>query len=155
MPTYIQGQLSAQKMRIAVVIARFNQFICQSLLDCAIDCFKRHGGSAGDLTVHWAPGSFELPLVAQRTAQTGKYDAVICLGVIIRGSTPHFDFIAASAANGISKAALNSDTPIIFGVLTTNSIEQAIERAGTKSGNKGWDAMLSAIEMVDLLKKIG
>jgi len=119
-----------------------------------VDCLNRHGAAEENITVYWVPGSFEIPLAAQKAAESGKFDAVICLGVVIRGATPHFEFIAAAASKGVANVALQTGKPVIFGILTTNSIEQAIERAGTKSGNKGWDAALSAIEMVDLMRKM-
>jgi len=128
--------------------------ITERLFEGALDCFQRHGGKEEDLTVVRVPGAFEIPLVAMKLAKGGKYDAVICLGAIIRGSTPHFDYVAAEAAKGVANAAMNSGLPVIFGILTTDSIEQAIERAGTKAGNKGWDAMLSGIEMADIYKQI-
>lgn len=151
---HIQGSLTAENVKIALVAGRFNQFVCQSLLDGALDCLNRHGAKEEDITVYWVPGSFEIPLAAQKAAESGKFDAVICLGVIIRGATPHFDYIAGNTSRGVANIALQTGKPVIFGILTTNSIEQAIERAGTKSGNKGWDAALAAIEMVDLLRKM-
>jgi 6,7-dimethyl-8-ribityllumazine synthase len=154
MPTHIQGSLTAENVKVAIVIGRFNQFVCQSLLDGALDCLNRHGATEEDISVYWVPGSFEIPLAAQKAAESGKFDAVICLGVIIRGATPHFDYIAGNTSKGVANVALQTGKPVIFGILTTNSIEQAIERAGTKSGNKGWDAALGAIEMVDLLRKM-
>lgn len=154
MPQHVQGSLTAENVKIAIIVGRFNQFVCQSLLDGAVDCLNRHGAAEENITVYWVPGSFEIPLAAQKAAESGKFDAVICLGVVIRGATPHFDFIAAAASKGVANVALQTGKPVIFGILTTNSIEQAIERAGTKSGNKGWDAALSAIEMVDLMRKM-
>ncbi|RMH87532.1 MAG: 6,7-dimethyl-8-ribityllumazine synthase [Calditrichaeota bacterium] len=154
MPKETQGQLTAQDARIAIVVGRFNQFVSRSLLEGAVDCLTRHGVSEGNISVYWVPGSFEIPLVAHKAAAGGKFDAVICLGTLIRGATPHFDYIASAAANGISRAALDTGVPVIFGILTTDTIEQAIERAGTKAGNKGWDAALAALEMIDLLKQM-
>jgi 6,7-dimethyl-8-ribityllumazine synthase len=151
---HIQGSLTAENVKVALVAGRFNQFVCQSLLEGALDCLNRHGAKEEDITVYWVPGSFEIPLAAQKAAESGKFDAVICLGVIIRGATPHFDYIAGNTSKGVANIALQTGKPVIFGILTTNSIEQAIERAGTKSGNKGWDAALAAIEMVDLLRKM-
>jgi 6,7-dimethyl-8-ribityllumazine synthase len=151
---HIQGSLTAENVKVALVAGRFNQFVCQSLLDGALDCLNRHGAKEEDITVYWVPGSFEIPLAAQKAAESGKFDAVICLGVIIRGATPHFDYIAGNTSKGVANIALQTGKPVIFGILTTNSVEQAIERAGTKSGNKGWDAALAAIEMVDLLRKM-
>ncbi|MDR0513494.1 MAG: 6,7-dimethyl-8-ribityllumazine synthase [Treponema sp.] len=150
----INGNLRGEGKRFAIVVGRFNSMITERLFEGALDCFQRHGGKEEDLTVIRVPGAFEIPLVAMKLAKGGKYDAVICLGAIIRGSTPHFDYVAAEAAKGVANAAMNSGLPVIFGILTTDSIEQAIERAGTKAGNKGWDAMLSGIEMADIYKQI-
>ena len=154
MYTQINGNLKGDDKRFAVVVGRFNSMITERLLEGALDCFERHGGKQENLAVVRVPGAFEIPLAALKLAKGGKYDGVICLGAIIRGSTPHFDYVAAEAAKGVAQAAFHSGLPVIFGVLTTDSIEQAIERAGTKAGNKGWDAMLSAIEMADLFKQI-
>lgn len=151
----IEGKLIASGLKFAVVAARFNDLITKELLSGTVDCIVRHGGSESDITVAWAPGSFEIPLVAQKLAHSKKYDAVICLGAVIRGDTPHFDYVASEVSKGIANVGLQSGVPVIFGVLTTNSIEQALERAGTKAGNKGWDAALSAIESANLLKQIG
>ena len=150
----IEGKLIASEMKVGVVASRFNEFITGKLLGGAEDAFVRHGGNADDLTVAWVPGAFEIPLVAQKMAQSGKYDAVVCLGAVIRGSTPHFDMVANESVKGIAQAGLQSGIPVIYGVLTTDSIEQAVERAGTKAGNKGFDAMTSAIEMVDLTRQL-
>ena len=150
----IEGKLIASKMKISVVASRFNEFITGKLLGGAEDAFVRHGGNADDLTVAWVPGAFEIPLVAQKMAQSGQYDAVVCLGAVIRGNTPHFDMVANESVKGIAQAGLQSGIPVIYGVLTTDSIEQAVERAGTKAGNKGFDAMTSAIEMVNLTKQL-
>ena len=150
----INGNLKGEDKHFALVVSRFNSLITERLLDGALDCFERHGGKQEDLTVIRVPGSFEIPLAALKLAKSGKYDAVICLGAVIRGSTPHFDYVAAEAAKGVAQAAFNSGLPVIFGILTTDSIEQAIERAGTKAGNKGWDAMISAMEMADLFSQL-
>ncbi len=150
----IEGKLIASEMKVGVVASRFNEFITGKLLGGAEDAFVRHGGNADDLTVAWVPGAFEIPLVAQKMAQSGKYDAVVCLGAVIRGSTPHFDMVANESVKGIAQAGLQSGIPVIYGVLTTDSIEQAVERAGTKAGNKGFDAMTSAIEMVNLTRQL-
>lgn len=150
----IEGKLGAKGLKFAIVAGRFNDLITKELLSGAIDCIVRHEGSEANVSVVWAPGSFEIPLVAQKLVNTKKYDAVICLGAVIRGDTPHFDYVASEVTKGIASVSLNSGVPVIFGVLTTNSIEQALERAGTKAGNKGWDAALSAIEMANLLKQI-
>ncbi|MDK2883266.1 MAG: 6,7-dimethyl-8-ribityllumazine synthase [Bacillota bacterium] len=150
----IEGQLSASGKRFALVASRFNEFITNRLLSGAIDCLRRHGATDEDLTVTWVPGAFEIPLVAKQLANSRRYDAVICLGAVIRGSTPHFEYVSAEVAKGIAHVSLETEIPVIFGVLTTDSIEQAIERAGTKAGNKGWEAALTAIEMSSLLPQI-
>lgn len=147
------GQLSAKGKKYGIVVARFNNFIGKELLSGATDCLLRHGADENSIEVAWVPGSFEIPFVANTMANSKKYDAVICLGVLVRGSTPHFDHIAAEATKGIAQAGLQSGVPITYGVLTCDTLEQAIERAGTKSGNKGWDAALSAIEMSDLIEQ--
>lgn len=150
----LEGKLLAEGQRIGIVAARFNEFITSKLIGGALDAFKRHGGNEVDVDLAWVPGAFEIPLVAKRMASTGKYDAVVCLGAVIRGATPHFDMVANEATKGIANVGLQTGVPVIFGVLTTDSIEQAVERAGTKAGNKGYDAMTTAIEMVNLLKQI-
>lgn len=139
---------------MGIVAARFNEFITSKLLGGAIDAFIRHGGDDNNVDVAWVPGAFEIPLVAKKMAKSGKYDAVICLGAVIRGATPHFDMVANEATKGVASVGLQTEVPVIFGILTTDSIEQAVERAGTKAGNKGFDAMTTAIEMVNLLKAI-
>jgi 6,7-dimethyl-8-ribityllumazine synthase len=154
MSTVTEGLLSAAGMRFAVVVSRFNELIGKKLLEGATDCIVRHNGSQENISVVWVPGAFEIPVVAKKLAKSKKYDAVICLGAVIRGGTPHFDYIAAEVSKGIAAISLELEIPVIFGVLTTDTIEQAVERAGTKSGNRGWDAALSAIEMADLLKKL-
>jgi 6,7-dimethyl-8-ribityllumazine synthase len=150
----VEGQLVATGKRFGVVVGRFNNFIGDRLLEGAVDCIVRHGGAIEDITVYKVPGTFELPLVVQKAAATGEHDAVIALGVLIRGATPHFDYIAAECTKGVAAVAQNSGVPVAFGVLTCNTIEQAIERAGTKSGNKGVEAALAAIEMADLVARI-
>ncbi|MBN2860419.1 MAG: 6,7-dimethyl-8-ribityllumazine synthase [Sphaerochaetaceae bacterium] len=150
----IQGNLVAQGKRFAIVAARFNEFITSKLIDGAHDALTRHGVDEKDITLSWCPGAYEIPMVAKKLALKDEYDAVICLGCVIRGSTPHFDYVAAEVAKGIGKVSLDVDKPVIFGVLTTENIEQAIERAGTKSGNKGFDAAQAAIEMVNLYDEI-
>jgi 6,7-dimethyl-8-ribityllumazine synthase len=150
----MEGQLSAAGKRFAIVASRFNEMIGKKLLEGAIDCLVRHNGQKESITVAWVPGAFEIPLVAKKLAVSGRFDAVICLGAVIRGNTPHFDYIAAEVSKGIAQINLEHMVPVIFGVLTTDTIEQAVERAGTKSGNKGWDAALSAIEMADLMTKL-
>ncbi|MCR5519954.1 MAG: 6,7-dimethyl-8-ribityllumazine synthase [Bacteroidales bacterium] len=150
----IEGTLIANGQRIGIVASRFNELITNKLLGGAQDSFLRHGGKAEDLTVAWVPGAFEIPLVAGKMAASGKYDAIVCVGAVIRGSTPHFDMVANESVKGIAHVGMESGIPVLYGVLTTENIEQAIERAGTKAGNKGFDAMSSAIEMVNLLKQI-
>jgi 6,7-dimethyl-8-ribityllumazine synthase len=154
MPHTIGGHLLAQGFRFAIVIARFNDFIGNRLLSGAIDAITRHGGNDEQVTVVWVPGAFEIPLVAQRLARSGDFDAVICLGAVIRGSTPHFDYVSSEMAKGIAQAALQTGKPVVFGVLTTDTIEQAVERAGTKAGNKGWEAAVTAIEMAHLMGQL-
>jgi 6,7-dimethyl-8-ribityllumazine synthase len=154
MSTVVEGQLSAAGRRFAIVASRFNEMIGKKLLEGAIDCLVRHNAGTESITIVWVPGAFEIPLIAKKLAASGKFDAVICLGAVIRGNTPHFDYIASEVSKGIAKINLDHMVPVIFGVLTTDSIEQAVERAGTKSGNKGWDAALSAIEMADLITKL-
>ena len=151
---HIEGSLSAAGKTFGVVASRFNDFIVKALLEGALDAVRRHGGDVGSVDVVWVPGSYEIPIAASEMAKTGRYDAVICLGAVIRGSTAHFDYVAGGAASGISSVALQTGVPTIFGVITTETIEQAIERAGTKMGNKGFEAAVSAIEMADLLPRI-
>ncbi|MEL6546326.1 MAG: 6,7-dimethyl-8-ribityllumazine synthase [Myxococcota bacterium] len=152
--TTIEGSLIGTGLKLGIVAGRFNDFITGRLVEGARDAAKRHGVEPEDVTLAWVPGAFEIPLVARRMAKTGRYDAVICLGAVIRGSTAHFDYVAGQAARGIAQAAWDTDVPVIFGVLTTDTIEQAIERAGTKAGNKGAEATLSAIETVNVLKAV-
>lgn len=154
MGNIFEGNLVGTGLRVGIVVGRFNEFITSKLLGGAQDALKRHGVSEADVDVAWVPGAFEIPLIAQKMANSKKYDAVITLGTVIRGSTPHFDYVCNEAAKGVSAASLNSGIPVIFGVLTTDSIEQAIERAGTKAGNKGWDAATAAIEMANLSRAI-
>lgn len=150
----LEGKLQAQGMRFACVVGRFNDFISGKLLEGAIDVLKRHGAEEENITVAWVPGAFEIPLMAGKMASSGKYDAVLTLGAVIRGSTPHFDYVAAEVSKGVASVGLESGVPVIFGVLTTDTIEQAIERAGTKAGNKGADSAMAAMEMVDLLRQV-
>jgi 6,7-dimethyl-8-ribityllumazine synthase len=154
MSTVTEGLLNASGRRFAIVVSRFNELIGKKLLEGAIDCLLRHNGSQENISVVWVPGAFEIPLVAKKLAKAGKFDAVLCLGAVIRGNTPHFEYIASEVSKGIAAISLAHEVPVIFGVLTTDTIEQAVERAGTKSGNRGWDAALSAIEMADLMKKL-
>ena len=150
----LEGKLLAEGQRIGVVAARFNEFITAKLVGGAKDAFVRHGGDENKLDLAWVPGAFEIPLVAKKMVESGKYDAVVCLGAVIRGATPHFDMVANEATKGVAHVGLQTGVPVIFGILTTDSIEQAVERAGTKAGNKGFDAMTTAIEMINLLKHI-
>ena len=150
----IEGHLSASKLKVAIVTARFNEFITSKLLGGAIDALARHDINPSNIDEIWVPGAFEIPLAAMTLAESKKYDAVICLGAVIRGSTSHYDYVCNETAKGVSHASLKTGVPVIFGVLTTDTIEQAIERAGTKAGNKGWDAGMAAIEMANLMPKL-
>jgi 6,7-dimethyl-8-ribityllumazine synthase len=154
-PNHIEGDLTAAGRSFGIVAARFNDFIVRPLLDGALDAIKRHGGDLSSVDVVWVPGAYEIPLAAKRLALSGSYDAVVCLGAVIRGATAHFDYVAGGAASGISTVALEADLPVIFGVITTETIEQAIERAGTKAGNKGFEAAVTAIEMASLMQRMG
>ena len=153
--TRFEGKLDATGVRVGIVVARFNNFLTDKLLEGAIDCLVRHGGDKDSVAVAYVPGSFEIPYAAQRMVKSGNYDTVICLGALIRGDTPHFDFIATEASKGIAKLALDGEIPVIYGLVTADTLEQAIERSGTKAGNKGWQAAEAAIEMVQLYKAIG
>ena len=150
----LEGKLVAEGMKIGIVCARFNEFITSKLLGGAMDALVRHGVADSDVDVAWVPGAFEIPLTAQKMAQSGKYDAVICVGAVIRGDTSHYDLVCSEAAKGIAQVGLASGVPVLFGVITTENIEQAIARAGSKAGNKGYDCALSAIEMVNLMKQL-
>jgi 6,7-dimethyl-8-ribityllumazine synthase len=152
MPTTFQGKIVGKDRKFGIVISRFNEFISSKLLEGTLDCLQRHEVADENIDIAWVPGSFEIPLTALKMAQSNKYDAVICLGAVIRGATPHFEYIAAEVTKGIAQVNLQTGIPTIYGVITADNLEQAIERAGTKSGNKGWDAAMSAMEMVDLLK---
>ncbi len=154
MPKVYEGQLIAAGKKFAIVASRFNEFITNKLLEGTLDALKRHGAKDEEIEVAWVPGSFEIPYAAQRMAESGKYDAVICLGAVIRGSTPHFEYIASEVTKGIAQTGLKTGVPVIFGVITPDTLEQAIERAGAKAGNKGFQAAMSAIEMVNLFDKI-
>ncbi len=147
-----EGKLIARDLKFAVVVGRFNEFITNKLLGGALDALKRHGAEDDNVEIAWVPGAFEIPLAAQSMARSGKYDAVICLGAVIRGGTPHFDYVCAEVSKGIAKVSMDTGIPAIFGIITADTIEQAIERAGTKAGNKGWDAAVTGIEMANLLK---
>ncbi|MDP2208133.1 MAG: 6,7-dimethyl-8-ribityllumazine synthase [Bacteroidota bacterium] len=148
----LSGNLTAKGLKVALVVSRFNDFITKRLLDGAIDCLERHEADNENISVIYCPGAFEIPQTTQQIINSGKYDAVVCLGCVIRGETPHFDYIAAEVTKGVAHIGLNSEIPVTLGVLTADNLEQAIERAGTKSGNKGWDAALSAIELANLFK---
>ncbi len=149
-----EGVLSAEKMKTAIIVSRFNDLITKELLEGALDCLKRHGAKEDDIHIYWVPGAMEIPPAAKIAANSKKFDGVICLGAVIRGATPHFDVVAAESSKGIARLSMESEVPIIYGVLTTDTIEQALERAGTKSGNKGWDAALNMIEMANLIGTI-
>ena len=150
-----EGKFDGKDVRIAIVAGRFNEFITSKLVGGALDVLKRNDVSEESIDIAWVPGAFEIPLIAKKLANTGKYDAIITLGAVIKGSTPHFDYVCAEVSKGVSQISLQSELPVIFGVLTTNNVEEAIERAGTKAGNKGADAAFSAIEMINLIKEIG
>jgi 6,7-dimethyl-8-ribityllumazine synthase len=154
MPQVYEGALDARGLRVALVVARFNDLFTNKLLAGAVDCLQRHGADPNDIDVVRVPGSFEVPLAAQAAAASGRYDAVVCLAAVIRGATPHFEHVAAQVASGVARVGLDTGVPVLFGVLTTDSLEQAVERAGTKSGNKGWDAALAAIEMANVLRAL-
>jgi len=149
----IQGNFNVDKLRFGIIVVRFNEFIGSKLLSGAMDALIRHGVEENLIETAWVPGAFEIPLIAKRMAKSGKYDAIICLGAVIRGNTPHFNFIASEVAKGVAMVSLETEVPISFGILTTDNIEQAIERAGTKAGNKGFDAAMTAIEMANLMKE--
>ena len=155
MAKIIEGELSAENLRFALIVSRFNELIGRKLLDGAVDCLIRHEAEEDALDVIWVPGAFELPLAAKKAAASKSYDAIICIGAVIRGETPHFDFVASEAAKGIAMASMDTGIPIIFGVITTDTVEQAVNRAGTTAGNRGFDSALAAIEMGNLMGKIG
>ncbi len=154
MPKFYEGNLLGQGLKFGVVVGRFNEFITNKLLSGALDAFNRHGVADQDIEVAWVPGAFEIPMVARKMVLSKKYDAVICLGAVIRGATPHFEYVAGEVTKGVAKVGLDSGVPTIFGVITADTIEQAIERAGTKAGNKGWDAAATAIEMANLIRNM-
>jgi 6,7-dimethyl-8-ribityllumazine synthase len=154
LPKVLEGQLTAQGLRFAIVVSRFNSLVTQRLLDGALDALRRHGADENAITVVYVPGSFEIPLVAKRLAQSGAFDAVICLGCIIRGDTPHFEYVASEAAKGIAQVALETGVPTIFGVVTADTLEQALERAGAKAGNRGFEAAMTAMEMANLMRQL-
>ena len=150
-----EGKVVSENIKIGIVAARFNEFIVSKLVGGAVDGLKRHGVDENDVEIAWVPGAFEIPLIAKKMAESGKYDAVICLGAVIRGSTSHYDYVCNEVSKGIATVSMNAGIPVMFGILTTDNIEQAIERAGTKAGNKGYDCALGAIEMVNLIREIG
>ena len=154
MPNIIQGDLTAKGLKFGIVTARFNDFITSRLLDGALDALQRHGAADKDIEILKVPGSYEIPLAAKMLAKSKKFNAIICLGAVIRGATPHFEYVSAEVSKGVASVSMEAGLPVIFGVLTTDTIEQAIERAGTKSGNKGWDAALAAIEMANVMKQL-
>ena len=154
MPRVHEGDLTASGKSFAIAVSRFNDLVTARLLEGALDCLARHGANDETIEVAWVPGAFELPLAAKKLAATGRFDAVICLGAVIRNATPHFDFVASETAKGIARVGLDSGVPVIFGVLTTDTVEQAVERAGVRSGNRGWDAALNAVEMAALINKL-
>ncbi len=150
----LEGKITGKGLKVAIVVSRFNEFITNKLLGGAVDCLTRHDCKEENITVAWVPGAFEIPMVAKKLAMSKKYDAVICLGAVIRGATPHFDYVCAECAKGIAQVGMESSVPVTFGVLTTENIQQAVERAGSKSGNKGVDAAMAAMEMASLLREI-
>ncbi|NPV70488.1 MAG: 6,7-dimethyl-8-ribityllumazine synthase [Firmicutes bacterium] len=152
--TVIEGNLLATGLRFGIAISRFNEFISTKLLDGALDALKRHGARDEDIEIAWVPGAFEIPLVAKKLAESGRFSAVLCLGAVIRGATPHFEYVAAESAKGVAAAGLATGVPVIYGIITADNLEQAIERAGTKAGNKGWDAAVAGIEMANLVKNV-
>lgn len=154
MSTVIEGILDGSGKRFAIIASRFNELITRKLVEGAVDCLIRHRVDRDSLAIVWTPGAFEIAVTAQKVARSKKFDAIICVGAVIRGGTPHFDYVAAEVSKGVAQVGLQESLPVIFGVLTTDTIEQAVERAGTKAGNKGWDAALSALEMVDLFSKL-
>lgn len=154
MPQFFEGKLDAKGLKFGIIVSRFNSFISERLLEGAVDALVRHGGDDKHIHIARVPGAFEIPLAAKKMAESGKYDAVICLGAVIRGSTPHFDYVSSEVTKGVAAVSLDSGVPIAFGVLTTDSIEQAVERAGTKAGNKGFEAAVTAIETANLLKAL-
>ena len=155
MPEILEGKISAEGFRFAIIVSRFNEFISSKLVEGAVDALRRHGATDEQVSLIKVPGSLEIPLTAKKLAEKGQYDGIICLGAVIRGATPHFEYVAAEVSKGIAAVALETKTPVTFGILTTDSLEQAIERAGAKSGNKGWDAAMAAMEMVNLFKELG
>jgi len=154
MPKVHEGQLNAEGKHFAIVVSRFNDLVTTRLLDGAIDCLKRHGAADENIEVAWVPGAFELPIVAQKLARTGRFDVVTCLGAIVRSDTPHFDYVAGESSKGIARVGLDTGVPITFGIITADTVDQAVQRAGVKAGNRGWDAGMNAIEMASLMSSI-
>lgn len=155
MARILEGELTAKNRRFAIIVSRFNELIGRKLLEGALDCLNRHEAAENNIDIIWVPGAFEIPLAAKKAAESGAYDSVICLGAVIRGETPHFDFVAAETSKGIAQAGMQTGVPVIFGVITTDTVEQAVNRAGTTAGNRGFDAAMAAIEMSNLIGKIG
>lgn len=155
MSVVYEGNLSGEGRKFGIVISRFNEFVSLRLLEGAMDCLRRHGASDADITIAWVPGAFDIPAVAKRMGDSGGFDAVLCLGAVIRGATPHFDYVAAEVAKGVASVGLATGVPTVFGVVTADNIEQAVERAGAKAGNRGWDAARAAMELADLYAKLG
>ena len=151
MPKVHEGQLDAKGRTFGIVVSRFNDLVTTRLLDGALDCIKRHGGDDDNIEVAWVPGAFELPIAAQKLATTGRFDVVMCLGAIVRSETPHFDYVAGESAKGIARVGLDTGVPVIFGVITADTVDQAVQRAGVKAGNRGWDAAMNAVEMASLM----
>ncbi len=155
MPKVHEGQLDAKGRTFGIVVSRFNNLVTTRLLDGALDCIKRHGGDDDNIEVAWVPGAFELPIAAQKLAATGRLDVVMCLGAIVRSDTPHFDYVAGESAKGIARVGLDTGVPVIFGVITADTVDQAVQRAGVKAGNRGWDAAMNAVEMASLMAELG
>ena len=155
MPKVHEGQLAAKGRTFGIVVSRFNDLVTTRLLDGALDCIKRHGGDDDNIEVAWVPGAFELPIAAQKLAATGRLDVVMCLGAIVRSDTPHFDYVAGESAKGIARVGLDTGVPVIFGVITADTVDQAVQRAGVKAGNRGWDAAMNAVEMASLMAELG
>ena len=155
MSRVFEGRLVGQGRRFGIVVSRFNEFVSLRLLEGAMDCLRRHGAGDDDITVVWVPGAFDVPVLAKRMGDSKTYDAIVCLGTVIRGETPHFEFVAAEAAKGVAHAAMQTGVPTVFGIVTADTLEQAIDRAGAKAGNKGWDAAQSALELADLYSRMG
>lgn len=154
MSTVFEGNVTGEGRTFGIVVSRFNEFVSLRLLEGAMDCLRRHGTAVDDITIAWVPGAFDIPGIAKRMGDSGKFDAVLCLGAVIRGATPHFDYVAAEAAKGVAQAGMSTGVPVVFGVITSDTLEQAVERAGSKAGNRGWDAAVSAMELADLVSRL-